>query len=430
VECDNLRPLNKSGVCQKCFNKHALSSCEDWEEHPEASKWYYQRAAEAKISRPSRFVSFGDEQLKRISEFHKFWEAHHREILNARVDRAQARLAAKALSRAVKTYGKQILGITHQTHGLPPRAIAQVRFFTANQDFREPPQDQFAKYLDDPTGFDAQLVYDAPEDFLKFLGLTRLSQTDKRLDYARNAAKFLLDRKITAYQIAEHFGNDAAEIRRALLREPNMGYGLKKANMFIRDMAELNVWPSLSNLEAVDVASDINTMKVALRARILRTEIPLLSSFLDVFCYQYEYIDEMSARAWRAVWEEWKKADEETAPAAPCAMDFLLYRIGRDYCKDNLTQYTCPQGHSFYHFGAAVRNCRVCREQGRRTPAQARDDNLLKQFDGVCILESVCKPKEDEFRLLDPPKSISVKGQTSWTNSYSYRDRGGGGMMA
>ncbi len=38
--------------------------------------------------------------------------------------------------------------------------------------------------------------------------------------------------------------------------------------------------------------------------------------------------------------------------------------------------------------------------------------------------------RSDPIRLsLNPPKSIYIKGQTSWTNSYAYREKGGGGMM-
>ncbi len=42
------------------------------------------------------------------------------------------------------------------------------------------------------------------------------------------------------------------------------------------------------------------------------------------------------------------------------------------------------------------------------------ENNLLRTFEGVCIFENVCQPKSEAFRLLDPPKSISIKGQTSW----------------
>ena len=396
-------------------------------------------------------TNFQGEELQYFSEFHKYWEANHQAILNARIIRPQAILAAQALNDAVQKYGRVILNVTHETHGLSPQAIAQVRFFTANQDFREPPENQFGKYLDDSTRFDACEIAKNPADFLRFLGTTRLSQTDKRFDFARNAAKFLLDKGITAFEIAHHFSNNAIRIRDALVNTPNIGYGLKKANMFIRDMVVLGVWPDLEHFDQVDVASDINTMKLALRTRILRTDIPLLSSFLDIFCYQYGYIDEMSAKAWRTVWQEWRTLDASTAPNSPCLMDFLLYRIGREYCKDNLVKYQCKAGHTFYHFGARLRKCRVCDRRQRATaipvarqlPCQVDPENLprengklllstnnlLRMFDGVCILEDVCQPKTDAFQQLDPPKSISVKGRTSWTSAYSNRERGGGGMM-
>lgn len=397
-------------------------------------------------------TTFNNEELRYFSEFHKFWETHHKEILNVRIDTKQTQLAAQALSNAVRKYGEEIFKVTRDTLGLHPQDVAQVRFFTANQDFREPPENQFEKYFEDPTRFDGKEISAEPEDFLKFLGITRLSQTDKRLDFARNAAQFLLDRGISAYDIAEYFNNDAVQIKEAMINAPNMGYGLKKANMFIRDMVELKVWPVLENFDKIDVASDINTMKLALRTRILQTDIPLLSSFLDVFCYQYGYIDEMSARAWRTVWLEWKKLDSSTAPSSPCLMDFLLYRIGREYCNDIVVQYVCERGHIFYHFGARLKNCPTCRKEGTRTPAQAkekflpcqldssqlprergklllRDDNLLKSFGGVCIFENVCNPKGEDFHALNPPKSISIKGKTGWTSSYAYRERGGGGMM-
>ena len=397
-------------------------------------------------------TTFNGEELQYFSDFHKFWEENHKEILKVSVDRGQARLAAEALSSCVENYGKKVLGVTHQTHGLQPQAIAQVRFFTANQDFREPPENQFARYFEDPARFDAQEIADGPDDFLKFMGMTRLSQTDKRLDFARNAARFLLKKEISALGMAEYFNNDAVKIRESLVDAPNIGYGLKKANMFIRDMVELGVWAGLSNFDKMDVASDINTMKLALRTGILQTEMPLLSSFLDIFCYQYGYVDRIATKAWRTVWEEWVELDTSTAPSSPCQMDFLLYRIGREYCNDIVVRYECEDGHMFYHFGARLRNCPVCRSKKARMPAHPKDrllpcqlesselprenetlllkeDNLLKVFDGVCIFEGVCKPKACEFRGLNPPKSISVKGQTSWTNSYAYRDKGGGGMM-
>jgi hypothetical protein len=394
-------------------------------------------------------IRLNEKDYQYFSEFHKFWEAHHAEILNARIDRTQAHLAARALHNALVKYGPSIFKVTLNTHGLSKQALAQVRFFTANQDFREPPEDQFGKYLEDPTQFDAQVIADDPASFLSFLGMTRLSQGDKRLDYAQHAAEFLLERNINAYSIAVYYGNDAEKIREGFLSNVGMGYGRKKTDMFIRDMVVLGVWPHLSNMHVVDVASDRNTMKLALRTRILQTDIPLLSSFLDIFGYQYEHIDAMSAAAWRTVWEEWKKAEPETAPVAPCMMDFVLYRIGREYCDDKLVEFVCENRHHFFHFGARLKVCRKCRcsvtPVKRLLPCQVhpqqlpRDEegalrldesNLLRTFDGVCIFESVCRPKANDFKKLSPPRAISITGQTSWTKSYAYRDEGGGGMMA
>jgi len=397
-------------------------------------------------------TTFNGDELQYFSEFHKFWEEYHREIVNARINEVQAEIVAGCLHNAVESYGDDLLMVTQAIQELTPPAVAQVRFFTANQDFRKPPTDPYEKYFEDPTQFDALQIIHSPGEFLRQIGAQRLSQTDKRIDFARNAAKFLLDTGITAFEIAARFGNDAVQIRSALVNESNMGYGLKKANMFVRDMVELNVWPALVNFDRIDVASDINTMKLALRTRILQTDIPLLSSFLDVFCSQYAYIDDVSARAWRVVWEQWRRLHRATAPSSPCQMDYLLYRIGREYCKDNVVRYVCERGHTFYHFGRRLKNCPICSKMGARVrahpglsllpcqidPAELpreggrlllKDGQLLKRFDGVCIFENACRSKTKSFQALNPPQSISIKGQTGWTNSYAYRGRGGGGMM-
>ncbi len=389
-----------------------------------------------------------------FSEFHKFWEANYKTILNPRVDRRRARVAAKCLSRAVRRYGREVLSLNVDTHGLSRQAIAQVRFLTANQDFRGSLENQlYERYLDDPSRFDPRVVATEPGNFLTFIGVSRSSQSDKRVDFASNAARFLLKRKATAFTIARQFGNDAMNLRSALVEAPNMGYGPKKANMFLRDMAELGVWPTLANLDQIDVASDRNTMKVALRAGILKFDAPLVSSFLDIFGYQYALVYELSAQAWRTVWEKWRIIDPETAPDAPCRMDYVLYRIGREHCKDIAVRYECERGHRFYHLRGTLMNCRVCSAEGERVPASPRSkwlpcqlastdlprnddrldfgaDKLLTLFDGTCILEGTCRPKVGGFQPLDPPESISIEGRTGWTQSYSYRGRGGGGLMA
>jgi hypothetical protein len=100
-----------------------------------------------------------------------------------------------------------------QVCGLAPQAVAQVRFFTANQDWREPPENPWAKYLEYPAIYEPLDISDDPSAFLRELGVTRLSQSDKRLDFARNAARFLLEQQMTAYDLAKLCSYDAAQIR-------------------------------------------------------------------------------------------------------------------------------------------------------------------------------------------------------------------------
>lgn len=395
---------------------------------------------------------FNEDEYQYFSEFHRYWEANYEHILDLRIDSHQAERAARGLAAAVSKYGRAILEVVQDTRGLSNELVAQVRFFSANQDFRAPPEKPYEKYLEDPSVFEPAQVEAEPEHLLKSLGSSRLSQNDKRIDFARNAARFLIQNRISAFQIADHFGNDAVRIRDGLVSSTGMGYAQKKANMFVRDMIELGVWPNLSNFDGIDVASDINTMKVGLRSGILKSSIPLVSSFLDIFCHQYTAVDRYSAAAWRKVWEEWRRIDPATAPASPSQMDYLLYRIGRQYCKAMVAEYRCSKGHGFRHFGTKVRRCRECAKGGVRSeltiprtllPCQIESvdlprekgvlllgsDNLLWVFDGVCPLEVACMPKLPTFRPLDPPKSISILGQTSWTQSYADAELGGGGMM-
>jgi len=404
-------------------------------------------------------ANFEGSEFAYFSDFHRFWEEHHKEVLNARINQVQARLATESLRDALAQHGAAVFRVNHNLHGLTVQQLAQVRFFTANQDFRKPPDDQFTIYLEQPEVFDPAAVAEAPDDFLTSMGLNQLSQSDKRRDFARNAARFLTEQGITAFEIAEHFGNDAVAVRNAITGFGNTGYGDKKTNMLIRDMVVWNVWPVLENFDRIDVASDINTMKVALRTRILETDIPLLSSFLDIFCHQYGYIDRMSALAWRTVWEEWRALDATTAPSSPCLLDFIIYRLGREYCKTMAGRYECANGgHYYYHFGPsrAERKCAICDAAQPRVRNTARlkeyvipcripeadlprnpdgtlrldADNLLHTLDGHCLFAPVCRPNSDEFRLLMPPRSISVKGRTGWTDAYSDVEEGGGGLSS
>jgi hypothetical protein len=397
-------------------------------------------------------TSFEGEEVQYFSEFHRYWEVNHEELLQPEIDLGRTRKASECLSKAVTEYGPSILRVTTDTLGLSPKAIAQARFLTANQDFRVPPEKAYGNYIENVQLYDPELIVADPMPLLRSINAVSSSQTDKRVDFAKNAAGFLVSRGIGAYDIAQLCNNDAPTIRDTLVAQQNMGYGLKKANMFVRDMTEFGVWPNLSGLDQIDVASDINTMKLALRTGILHTAMPLLSSFLDVFCWQYECIDHSSSLAWRKVWELWKSDYPSTAPQSPCSLDFLLYSIGRQYCKRIVTEFRCLQGHTHFAFGGRERYCPECRRSGARNtqvvvrqllpcqvdprllPREAGrlllpDNKLLRDFDGCCIFSRVCQPNGSGFVEFDPPKSISVRGRTGWTSSLSDRTRGGGGMM-
>jgi len=398
---------------------------------------------------------FDGEVLQYISEFHKFWENNYQRVLNTRINKKQCKIAAECLKSATKKYDPDIFFLTHDTFGIDKNAIAQVRFFTSSQDFRGPLKNQYQKYLDDPSKFDAEFVHGDPIAFLKYIGVTGFSQTDKRLDYAKNSAELLLNKEVNAHDLAEICNNDALKIRNLLISTPNIGYGRKKADMFIRDMFALGVWPHLSNFDKIDVASDVNTMKVALRMRIIETDVPLLSSFLDIFCYQYGEIDEKSALAWRSVWEEWKKIDPQNALKSPCLIDFLIFRIGRECCKEILNLYQCESNndHLFYWFSSNLKSCLTCREQDKKSNAhptkkllpcqvdssemprgesglKISDKKILHVFDGECIFKNVCRPGTPEFKKVSPPKSISIKGRTGWLSARTTIEEGGGGLMS
>lgn len=113
----------------------------------------------------------------------------------------------------------------------------------------------------------------------KSIGVISLSQNDKRVKYAETASQILIDKNIEPFDLLVHFNYDILQIRNFLINSRGAGFGNKKTDMFLRDMVVLGVWQNVKNFDKVDVASDINTIKVALRTGILKTKIPLVSSF-------------------------------------------------------------------------------------------------------------------------------------------------------
>lgn len=394
------------------------------------------------------------ESFEYLSDFHKFWEENHKVILNAKIIEEQCRKVANSLHDVfVRTKGK-VFSQVWSTGNVSNENICKIRFLTANQDFRG--SRNFQEFLDvfntDNSVFDVRKINEDPDDFVKSIKISNLSQNDKRISYAQKAAQFIIKNECEPIELAKKFNNDANLLRKSLINEQGMGYGNKKADMFIRDMFVLKIWPELINFDKIDVASDINTVKIALRTGILKTEIPLLSSFLDIFCYQYGYIDEMSANAWRCVWKIWNDTYPAETVASPALLDFFIYNVvGKQFCKDNLYIFEGDKcHHTFKWHSARNRTCQKCYEIGKLNSKAHKINQVLPCTDpngdiAICQTEFVkseianpnytnCPFKDiciaNGTTRLQPPKSISIKGQTGWISAYTDKDSGGGGLMA
>lgn len=302
-----------------------------------------------------------------FSEFHKFWHENYIDILDCKINNNVCEQVADALYDIyILTEGKAFSEIW-DTCGLANDQVCRVRMFTANQDFRgslkfEPLAE---RYSCDPSIFDEDIIVSAPEKFISAVGLTDKSQSDKRSKYASAIASFVKNHDCTPIDIIKCFDNDVSKLRQALI-DCNAGYGNKKADMLIRDMVVLGIWNNVKGFESIDVASDVNTMKVALRTGIITTAIPLLSSFLDIFCYQYAYIEQMNAAAWRRVWEIWRNKYPQESPLSPSLLDFFVYKvIGKEFCKESLAIFQCDNhAHTFRWHSSRNRTCQVCYANG------------------------------------------------------------------
>lgn len=386
-----------------------------------------------------------------FSEFHKFWHENYIDILDCKINDPTCEQIADALHDIyILTNGKAFTKIW-DTCGLSNKDVCRVRLFTANQDFRgslafEP---LAKKYNSDPSIFDEDIIIDDPDKFIANIGLANKSQTDKRSDYAYAIATFIKEHNCEPIDIITHFDNDVSKLRTALI-ESNSGYGNKKADMFIRDMVVLGIWSKVKGFEDIDVASDVNTMKVALRTGIITTAIPLLSSFLDIFCYQYAYIEQMNAAAWRRVWNIWRHKYPTESTASPSLLDFFVYKvIGKEFCKDSLAIFQCEKySHQFKWHSGRNRTCQVCYKNGEK----GIKATLIAKVCPCCDPEGKVAILQTEFvkrlpqnkkltecpfskicnthKTLQPPKSISILGATGWQSAYTKTGEGGGGLMS
>lgn len=440
-----------------------------------------------------------DYKTEYFSEFHKLWSHKSEEILAPSIDEKQCEKVADILNNIKIKFGDYPFQLPTNFHGLDKMELATVRFLTANQDFRgsRDTESFFKLYRNDPCIFDLPTIKNNSAIFLKSLGISDLSQNDKREKYAEKATDFLREKGIDVLEIAEYYDNDYLKIKKALVTNTGMGYGNKKADMFIRDMFEWKVWPNLKNISEINVASDINTIKVSLRTGILKTKLtPLLSSFLDIFCYQYSTIDDWTAKAWKRVWKIWTEKYPENAPYGSAYFDYFLYKIiGTNFCKENLFFYKSEKcKHSFFYHTGRLQSCIICKEEYRNNKVNFLEENnkiialcekhpkhkyevenkrkrkcekceeislckskVIKRMlpcthkDGYvtiskskfvqgvnavlpniteCPFKAVCKPESENFKKLNPPKSISIFGRTGWESAKVFIEEGGGGLMA
>jgi len=179
--------------------------------------------------------------------------------------------------------------------------------------------------------------------------------------------------------------------------------------MFLRDMADLRVWEYKRNIEKLDVMSDKNTMRVALRTGILQFRISLLASFLDVFCYQYSLVDRLNREAWRKVWEEWNKIPNNCRPPTPASMDYLIFRLGKIACRPN--KRFCPPEKKVAE---------------KKLESLIPQDRLIFKDDRYCIFSEVCQL---DRKILNAPNSISIEGRTGWKSGKT-NEGGGGGISS
>jgi len=344
-----------------------------------------------------------------ISEFHKYWEENHEKVLSPKVNPNGECLAVATVLEDI--YKNNTIKVQLNTLDLTKEEIANVRFFTAIQDFnidvhaRSNPFEFFERH---PDCFNSKKVKNNDllvDELLNFLGAQ--SQRDKRKPWMLNSATLLVDKyDSSAYKINEVHDGDVSEIVKALTVEERYGFSTKKAHMFLRDMADLGVWKYRRNIEKLDVMSDKNTMRVALRTGILQFRIPLLASFLDVFCYQYSLVDSLNRGSWRKVWQEWGKISDNHRPPTPASMDYLIFRLGKIACRPN--KRFCPPEKEVAE---------------KKLESLILQDRLIFRGDRYCIFSEVCQL---ERKILNAPNSISIEGRTGWKSGKTSEGGGGG----
>ncbi len=388
--------------CKIDFNADMFKSVDQYELAAnilnEINKFFYQR----KMSLPKEY----------ISEFHEYWEENHEKILFPRINpNGECLEVAKVFENI---YMNNVIKAQLDTLDLSDEEIANVRFFTAIQDFNidiHAKSNPFEFYKRHPDCFIPAKIKNNDllvDELLNFLGAQ--SQRDKRKPWMLNSAKLLVEKySSSAYNINDTHNGDVLEIVKALTAEERFGFSNKKTHMFLRDMADLGVWKYQTNIEKLDVMSDKNTMRVALRTGILQFRIPLIASFLDIFCYQYSMVDRLNREAWRRVWKEWNSISNNHRPSTPASMDYLIFRMGKISCRPK--KRFCPPEENI---------------KQKKLESLIPQDRLVFNNERYCIFSNICKL---ERKFLNAPNSISIEGRTGWKSGKT-NEGGGGGISS
>ena len=348
-----------------------------------------------------------------ISEFHKYWKENHEKVMAPKIGEEEALSVARVLE---EIYQKNTIRVQLNTLDLGKEAIANVRFFTAIQDFKidiNVKINPFELYKSQPDFFNPDKILANElliDGFLNRIGAD--SQRDKRKPWMQESAKLLKEKyNNSAYNICAVHNGDAMEIKESLAGVQRYGFSQKKADMLLRDMVDLKIWEITENIEEINVMSDKNTMRIALRTGILKFRMPLLTSYLDVYCYQYGLVDKWNVKAWREVWKVWANIPDNHRPPTPASIDYLIYRMGKLACKPSVRLRRCPPSNPV---------------KKKWLESQILQDQLIFNENNYCIFEKVC---QNERKILRHPMSISIFGQTGWKSGMA-NEGGGGGIQS
>lgn len=365
------------------------------------------------LHKMARFFYFRTEGVPkdRISEFHMWWEKNAEAVVGVTIDEAQCLQVAKVLERHFSQTDTSA-NYFSPPPGLTAQQIANCRFFSAAQDFggrfRRSP---FDLLQNDPDFFSPDKIASpsSTDSFLRWIGAE--AQYDKRRDYARRGAEWLINSfDGQAYNLYAAHDKSVRKLSMAMsVKKLGAGFSAKKCHMFVRDLFDWGVWEPAEDIHELDIASDANTMRLALRTGILRLKIPtLLPSYMDIYSPQYELMDDMTVAAWRRVWEVWGEFPNNSRVEAPAFFDFLIYALGKSTCKKSTPR--CLERNQCSKF------------QKDDCPASGSDICV----DGFCPFNKICPP---ELKVLQPPKSISMLGRTGW-EAGSTNEGGGLGINA